>query len=181
MTNKQEIVNYYHTCFSIRQTAMTFKISKYLVRKILSELGIKILSIVEARIQKNITKHNDAPYDRTCSTCKIKKDTYKFTLCNTSPSGYTYECKECKAHKDRLKRYNITKEQYGKLLQIQDNVCAICKKKPEIFYVDHCHKINKVRGLLCSPCNFLIGNATNNPQTLRNGANYLENPPGNNI
>lgn len=54
-----------------------------------------------------------------------------------------------------LKNYNLTLEQYDWMFEKQNGVCAICDL-PEInmrLSVDHDHKINRVRGLLCRSCN----------------------------
>lgn len=45
----------------------------------------------------------------------------------------------------------------------QNKKCAICEKELELFidrkggFIDHCHKTNKVRGILCAYCNTLLG------------------------
>lgn len=69
--------------------------------------------------------------------------------------------------RDILRKFNITPEEYELLLLKQGSVCAICKqpetalgsfdKKPKRLAVDHCHKTDVVRGLLCSRCNLAIG------------------------
>ena len=58
-----------------------------------------------------------------------------------------------------LKKYNLTHELYEKMLLKQEGKCAICKMlfeetKPNI---DHDHDTGAVRGLLCSPCNIVLG------------------------
>jgi hypothetical protein len=40
--------------------------------------------------------------------------------------------------------------------------------------VDHCHSSEKVRGLLCNPCNSMLGHARDNVFILKAAANYLE-------
>jgi Recombination endonuclease VII len=40
--------------------------------------------------------------------------------------------------------------------------------------VDHCHKSNQIRGLLCNHCNRAIGLAKEDPALLRKMANYVE-------
>lgn len=56
--------------------------------------------------------------------------------------------------------YGITLEEYNSKILRQENKCEICKKefntknKPN---VDHDHKTNKIRDLLCPKCNFLLG------------------------
>jgi hypothetical protein len=44
--------------------------------------------------------------------------------------------------------------------------------------VDHNHKTNAVRELLCHACNVLIGYARENPQILRAACEYLERHNG---
>lgn len=58
-----------------------------------------------------------------------------------------------------LTKYSLTLETYGQMLLQQGGKCAICTntfgdQKPN---VDHCHTTGKVRGLLCSPCNIVLG------------------------
>jgi hypothetical protein len=43
--------------------------------------------------------------------------------------------------------------------------------------VDHCHQTDRVRGLLCSKCNLLIGLAKEDPTILKTAASYLEENP----
>lgn len=59
----------------------------------------------------------------------------------------------------------------------QKDVCAICccsNKNKRRFCIDHCHKTGRVRGLLCSECNFLLGCAQDNPEMLMSAIQYLE-------
>jgi hypothetical protein len=39
---------------------------------------------------------------------------------------------------------------------------------------DHEHVSLKPRGILCSTCNIMLGQAQDNPEILRGGAEYLE-------
>ena len=61
--------------------------------------------------------------------------------------------------KYRLQRYNITQEFFDSLILKQNNKCAICEKSftETASKIDHCHKTNKVRGLLCFTCNIHLG------------------------
>lgn len=52
--------------------------------------------------------------------------------------------------------------------------CAICRAADERLFVDHCHKTNRFRGLLCHTCNTGIGQLGDDPELLRAAANYLE-------
>lgn len=79
-----------------------------------------------------------------------------------------------------IKRYyGISNEDYDELLSKQNDKCGICgapegSDRGEYFSIDHDHKTQAVRGLLCSPCNKLLGNAKDNKDTLRNTIIYLE-------
>lgn len=74
-----------------------------------------------------------------------------------------------------LKRYGISASDYLWVLDVQGGVCAICKRPPKgkRLAVDHDHKTGKVRGLLCSKCNTLLGNADDQPLILLSAVEYL--------
>jgi hypothetical protein len=77
----------------------------------------------------------------------------------------------------RLARRGLTEEQYVAMVAAQNGCCAICEIAPptgKVLYVDHCHVTNRVRGLLCHPCNASLGLMKDEPQRLRRAADYLE-------
>ena len=61
------------------------------------------------------------------------------------------------------------------MVEKQNHKCAICENSFLNFKicVDHNHKTNKVRQLLCSQCNFGLGHFRENPQFLLNAVDYL--------
>lgn len=78
------------------------------------------------------------------------------------------------------KKYGITEDDYQDLLDNQNGACAICLKKPRTraFAVDHDHKTNEIRGILCSRCNHgLLGHAYDSIPMLERALEYLRNPP----
>lgn len=77
------------------------------------------------------------------------------------------------------KNYGISLAEYNKILKLQGNVCAICKKIPKSksLAVDHCHKTGLVRGLVCWLCNRAIGVFKDNVARLIAAADYLTNVP----
>ncbi len=88
-----------------------------------------------------------------------------------------------KAHerKYHIRSYGLTVEQFSAMLENQNHVCAICKRKIEDvskreknLAIDHCHKTQKVRGLLCPDCNRALGMFQDNPAILREAIAYLE-------
>lgn len=78
----------------------------------------------------------------------------------------------------KLKKYNITQNDYNTMLEQQNFCCQICKKKNTEFKfklaVDHCHTTNKIRGLLCSSCNTALGSFKDNIEILSEAIKYLE-------
>ena len=79
----------------------------------------------------------------------------------------------------RLKRrYGISLRQYEELLSDQAGVCAICEGpltgKNKEYQIDHDHSTGKIRGLLCSYCNLLLGQARDDLTILTRAFSYLE-------
>jgi hypothetical protein len=71
-------------------------------------------------------------------------------------------------------KFGLSVEEYTKLLASQKERCAICKGKDKRkLCVDHCHKTNKVRQLLCDRCNRLLGIANDNKGLLKLVIKYL--------
>lgn len=96
------------------------------------------------------------------------------------------ECKSVRRNTELKKKYGITSEEYLLMLDIQGNVCAICRgpqmnKRTDYFDVDHCHKTGKVRGLLCTNCNQGIGKFQDNKELMLHAYNYLEDSENNEL
>lgn len=81
-----------------------------------------------------------------------------------------------------LRRYGLNEKSFNELLTRQNNVCAVCLKaetkkhqngKVTNLSIDHCHTTGKVRGLLCSKCNFAIGHLDDNPYLCERAMKYL--------
>ena len=79
--------------------------------------------------------------------------------------------------------YGLTNEEYQEMLLQQDSRCAICFKHEtsktrtggfKNLSVDHCHTTGKIRKLLCSKCNSMIGMADESKETLYAAIKYLE-------
>lgn len=88
------------------------------------------------------------------------------------------------AEYDYKRRYGITLDVYHEMFKDQNGVCAICGNKETAvdrttqetrrLAVDHCHKTGKVRALLCTNCNTLIGRANDSVEVLKSAITYLE-------
>lgn len=74
-------------------------------------------------------------------------------------------------------KYGITVEQYDEMFARQDGLCAICErptKSGRLLSVDHDHETGRVRALLCQGCNRGLGFFSEDPESLRAAADYLE-------
>lgn len=134
---------------------------------------------------------------KRCPKCLTTKSIKEFYKDKNRKGGYSSWCKLCQDLnlKEWIKRnknkkaliqrkyelkhnYNITLEQYSKLLKKQNYECAICKrhrsKFKKRFAVDHNHKSKFVRGLLCHFCNsFLLRYLRDNKHNTIGMVTYL--------
>ncbi len=76
-------------------------------------------------------------------------------------------------------RYNVSTTEYNDMFDAQKGKCIICgthqSNLKRSLSIDHSHKTNKVRGLLCTKCNLILGLADDNVNLLQNAIKYLEN------
>lgn len=110
--------------------------------------------------------------------------------CATHWREYRKAAKEA-AHKSYVGRtYGLGEHDYGRLYEAQNGTCAICQRAngaTRRLSVDHDHSCCNgptscgrcVRGLLCRPCNDLLGHCRDNPGMLDRAIRYLRNPPAN--
>lgn len=125
---------------------------------------------------------------RTCINCgeefselntKIKAGKGKF-CCNECYQEYRKKNKKDEKELNRLLqkkfKYGLSSEKYYSMFEEQENKCAICGNEftdKNKAFVDHCHTTSKVRGLLCTRCNSLLGMAKDNTEILQKAIDYL--------
>ena len=108
-----------------------------------------------------------------CQTCRRVLPADMFALNRTKTRGCQSRCKDC--HRER--RYGLRPNEYDERLLAQGGTCAICGQPPaegKQLEVDHCHGAGRVRGLLCGPCNRMLGAARDNVATLEAAIEYLK-------
>lgn len=123
--------------------------------------------------------------NRKCSKCNEIKSVSDFWRNNTTTGMYS-ACSYCELlrtrgnqiknrtkDKEAAKRYNITLNEYDKLIKENCN-CQICGIELQNPHIDHDHITGKVRGVLCKKCNTGIGMLQDNVNILKNAISYLE-------
>jgi hypothetical protein len=80
-------------------------------------------------------------------------------------------------HKATCYRYGITPEIYQATFLAQGSCCASCKSTEPYgkgtWHIDHDHKTNRFRGILCYRCNVGIGIFQENKDTMLKAIEYL--------
>lgn len=79
----------------------------------------------------------------------------------------------------------ITVDRYLQMLEEQDFKCAICRQeetckdsqhdRPRRLSIDHCHRTEVVRGLLCHSCNTAIGKFKDDTLMMQRAIEYIHN------
>ncbi len=96
---------------------------------------------------------------------------------------YHRDNKEKVNRRVRNRRHGITQEWFDAKVEEQDNRCAVCGREfEETPNIDHSHECcpdlrsceKCRRGLLCAPCNVLIGMAKESIEVLSNAIQYLK-------
>jgi hypothetical protein len=113
---------------------------------------------------------------KQCRHCKLELPLHKYHLDRRNVSGSYSVCKDCRSSYRRL--INIPKKEYDKILESQNNQCAICgtdaKEFKSALGVDHDYKTNKIRGLLCTNCNMGLGHFKDSLTNLNQALEYLD-------
>ena len=67
--------------------------------------------------------------------------------------------------------------EYWRLFEMQDGKCAICRKDKKLA-LDHCHKTGRIRALLCSSCNRVLGFIEEDLEIVEGLRKYIVNNKG---
>jgi len=122
-----------------------------------------------------------------CLTCKVSKKSEDF-YCHPKTGYREKHCRDCRKEarlqwrRDNLvrseqvrvlSRYGLTPEEVEDLFEDFGYMCGICGCKGRLV-IDHCHKTNKVRGVLCHRCNVSIGALGDSVEGLEKAISYLK-------
>ena len=73
--------------------------------------------------------------------------------------------------------YPLSRYQRRQLSEAAHHRCAICGCEARRLAVDHCHRTNAVRGMLCTHCNWGLGYFRDDKKLLERAIRYLDDPP----
>ena len=129
---------------------------------------------------------------KKCTGCKRTQPIDQHDLKYKTGKARHSKCIACRREYQRLymksrkghaylHQYGITEADYRSMLTDQNHRCAVCNKTEQVkqrgvtrrLAVDHCHKTQKVRGLLCMHCNMLLGMVKDRSDTLMSAVMYL--------
>lgn len=150
-------------CQLHRSRLSKFKSYEIPLKPLLPEGIVKVCKKHGPLKEEQTKKRNKGKDWRTCLQC-LSECEQRFT----KKVGYRYRNELKKyylvgGHSGNFCGTKLSKENYNKILEKQDYVCAICKNpetalkkkrdEPMRLAIDHCHQTNKIRGLLCLKCN----------------------------
>lgn len=122
---------------------------------------------------------------KVCKKCHTEKDDLEFSINSTTGKLHSY-CRSCYNELQRKlpsrqgskRQYNfgMIAKDFNSLVNKQKGICPICENLLEYGnqVIDHDHKTQVIRGVLCRRCNTLLGLCRDDPQVLLRGVKYLE-------
>jgi len=170
-----------HSHFSLRYTT-----SGNCVLCMVEKQGRLSVGLTNARSQVNYEKAVKAA-EAGLSTYVPEYPCHEGHSLRYTGSGNCVECSKASVAKKTSrgyqrwrrieKEYGLTKGLFEELKERQVNCCAICARlftDDSKIHIDHCHKTNKVRGLLCGPCNQALGLFQETTAILKKAQDYLD-------
>jgi len=142
---------------------------------------IKRMVIIEENKRNGIEQKIEMNSDIPCKLHNINKiyDTTGAIICRECKKEYTKKYRQ----KNPGKKYGLTAEEFYALYEQANNKCGICNKPESRMFngkvvrlsIDHKHdETQKVRGILCTKCNAMIGHADESIEILKSGIQWLE-------
>ncbi len=124
--------------------------------------------------QNRELEHFEFAYSKNKELRRKKCKFYRYV----ERSMYSYRRGRGLKEKVLLAKYKISIEKYDQMLLDQKGLCFICHKVSKNKWgnglvIDHDHKTDQVRKLLCDTCNKGLGQFKDDPELLKNAAEYI--------
>lgn len=114
-----------------------------------------------------------APDEKRCAICSEVKGRNEFRASKANAGGLATRCRSCEAIARIAYKHGVDLTAAKDMRErAACEICgrALCEKTR---CIDHCHLTLKVRGVLCSNCNCMLGMSKDDPECLEAGAEYL--------
>lgn len=153
----------------------------YVILKYMSKTCVKCGSLKEFELFPRDKKVRDG-YNSWCYECRreYKKTPQYLAKSRVAKKAHreaNYADYRYYEFKKELRKFNLDIEAYNKLVESQNNSCAICNvPQSELkrrLCIDHDHITGKVRQLLCNLCNVGLGHFKDSEQLLKLAHEYL--------
>jgi hypothetical protein len=116
--------------------------------------------------------------NKCCTRCKVEKplNNEYFPPHNKTKSGFDSWCRDCRREYRNANSRGIYRDMISdeglRMIKEETEECVICGSKEKLV-VDHDHKTNEIRGMLCNHCNRGLGHFRDDPMLLEFAAQYL--------
>ncbi len=127
-----------------------------------------------------------------CPGCNETKSKMEFKESKYTAFKVSIYCKSCSSNKGKIRyknnkskhrngnlkrKFGISLDDYNTIFENQNKKCAICMKENKsdrMYSVDHCHKTQTLRGILCEECNKGLGLFYDSIENLESAIQYLK-------
>ena len=133
----------------------------------------KVRQVSERRERLSSDSGRELPESKPCVTCRRSLPPSAFYPSKGEIDGLSYRCRQCVSVVQAAAKYGITVQEVEALREREQcDICGRCLTR-KTSNIDHCHSTGKVRGALCGNCNTMLGMASDMPEVLEKGAEYL--------
>lgn len=119
------------------------------------------------------------PGRKRCPGCERTLEARDFYRKKTAPDGLCGYCKICDGVRRRSALYGLARHRAAEMLK--QTHCEACRRPladPGARHFDHRHSDGAVRGVLCAPCNFVVGACEESVDVLAGIQDYLRRTAG---
>lgn len=147
--------------------------------------GIELKPTIYRRSAAETAARNEHG-QKQCASCLRWQAESDFQNNKQSVDGLRSWCRGCARERRRLNCYGVGPERWADLWAAQEGRCPVCTRtisESQRLAIDHDHNCcpttrscgECVRGILCTPCNVMLGMADDSVSVLAGAINYLEN------
>jgi len=170
---EQEIIKKYKEGKSIKEIGNDYNVTHEVITRFLKSHNIVI-------IRGDTTKLKNKKV-RQCCDCGDIYPLDMFCKDKGACMGRSYHCKFCHDEEGYKRRYGLSMKDVLLIEKKQNGLCAICGRAEEQIRngkiirlsIDHNNETGKIREMLCSKCNQLLGMFDENISVIESAIKYL--------